>query len=106
MAIQKKEIGFQYAVRVNAGSAKSPRYLPSYDFFYGPYQSVQDAFDALSTDKFQLCIGKTVGIMVDGKIVEYWFESAASSASDLVPKGKETDKLTPDQMDILLDIVN
>jgi len=31
-------------------------------------------------------VGKTVGVVEDGGIVEYWFKSACSSVSDLVKK--------------------
>lgn len=55
------------------------------DYKYGPYSSVQEAFDELS-DMEVLAIGLTVGIMTDSGIVEYWFKSACSKSTDLVLK--------------------
>ena len=106
MAITIQEFGYQASVHANAGTAKNPKYLPSFDAFYGPYGSKQDAFDKLAADKFQMCIGKTVGIIENGKIVEYWFESACASVDDLVMKGTAVEELTGDQMNALLDIFN
>lgn len=82
-----KEYGFlqKVAVRVG-GTSKAPIYAPNFDYYYGPYNSKEEAWTELSADKFQLCRGKTVGIIEDGKIVEYWFESAYKSINDLVKK--------------------
>lgn len=102
MAVTVQEFGYQASVHANAGTSKNPKYLPSFDAFYGPYESKQEAFDKLSTDKFQLCIGKTVGIIEDGKIVEYWFESAYETVDDLVPK---LSALTEDQMNAISAII-
>ena len=60
------------------------------------YESKQEAFDKLSTDKFQLCINKTVGI------IEYRFESAYESVDDLVPK---LSALTEDQTNTISTII-
>ena len=75
-------------------------YYPNVDYMYGPYESVEAAYNALAqeTDNIgatALVKGKTVGVIEDGKIVEYWFESdpadatAGYQATDLVKKIKE-----------------
>lgn len=72
-------------------------YYPNVDYMYGPYESVEAAYNALAqeTDNIgatALVKGKTVGVIEDGKIVEYWFESdpadatAGYQATDLVKK--------------------
>ena len=72
-------------------------YYPNVDYMYGPYESVEAAYNALAqeTDNVgatALVKGKTVGVIEDGKIVEYWFESdpadatAGYQAADLVKK--------------------
>lgn len=72
-------------------------YYPNVDYMYGPYESVEAAYNALAqeTDNVgatALVKGKTVGVIEDGKIVEYWFESdpadatAGYQAVDLVKK--------------------
>lgn len=56
---------------------------------YGPYTSVQAAFDILGPDDLDvLAIGLTVGIQATptSPIVEYWFKEACDSVEDLVPK--------------------
>ena len=67
-------------------------YYPNIDMLYGVYKSKEEAFEALSATNKQgvnaLVKGKTVGIEQNGKIVEYWFESQASSIDDLVVKGR------------------
>jgi len=64
--------------------------FPNVDYLYGPYDSKQEAFDKLSevngSGNDALVVGKTVGVVEDGGIVEYWFKSACSSVSDLVKK--------------------
>ena len=75
-------------------------YYPNVDYMYGPYESVEAAYNALAqeTDNIgatALVKGKTVGVIEDGKIVEYWFESdpadatAGYQAADLVKKGSD-----------------
>lgn len=78
-------------------------YYPNVDYMYGPYTATTEksakevAFEALSatTDNIEanaLVKGKTVGIIEDGKVVEYWFESDPADAAtgyqvtDLVKK--------------------
>lgn len=64
--------------------------VPSLDHRWGPYNSVQEAFDFLD-DRDVLCIGLTVGIKdaSTGKIDEYWFREKAQSVEDLVKKNDD-----------------
>ena len=63
---------------------------PSLDHRWGPYNSVQEAFDFLD-DRDVLCVGLTVGIKdaSTGKIDEYWFREKAQSVEDLVKKNDD-----------------
>lgn len=63
---------------------------PSLDHRWGPYNSVQEAFDFLD-DRDVLCIGLTVGVKdaSTGKIDEYWFREKAQSVEDLVKKNDD-----------------
>ena len=63
---------------------------PSLDYRWGPYNSVQEAFDFLD-DRDVLCIGLTVGIKDAStwKIDEYWFREQAQSVEDLVKKNDD-----------------
>ena len=63
---------------------------PSLDHRWGPYNSIQEAFDFLE-DRDVLCIGLTVGIKdaSTGKIDEYWFREKAQSVEDLVKKNDD-----------------
>ena len=63
---------------------------PSLDHRWGPYNSVQEAFDFLDA-RDVLCIGLTVGIKdaSTGKIDEYWFREKAQSVEDLVKKNDD-----------------
>jgi hypothetical protein len=54
------------------------------DARYGPWGSKQTALDNIPD--FQRYKGLTVGILVDQKVVEYWFESAFETVDDLVLK--------------------
>ena len=76
---------------------KTYTYYPNIDYMYGPYNSLEEAYAALSkeTDNIgatALVKGKTVGVIEDGKISEYWFESdpadiaAGYKITDLVKK--------------------
>ncbi len=78
---------------------KKYTYYPNVDYMYGPYNSLEDAYAALSqqTDNIgatALVKGKTIGVIEEGKIVEYWFESdpvdatAGYQVTDLVKKDK------------------
>lgn len=53
------------------------------DSQYGPYDSLSAALTAVESPT--RAIGKTVGIMVNGSVVEYWFKSGITD-SDLVVK--------------------
>lgn len=63
---------------------------PNNDLLYGPYNNINEAFSALSEKNSEgidsLVVGKTVGIIINNKIVEYWFEEKCENISDLVPK--------------------
>lgn len=63
---------------------------PSLDHRWGPYNSIQEAFDFLD-DRAVLCIGLTVGVKdaSTGKIDEYWFREKAQSVEDLVKKNDD-----------------
>lgn len=72
-------------------------YYPNIDYMYGPYESKEAAYAALSQPTVNinanaLVKGKTVGIIEDGDIVEYWFGSDPANTttgyqlSDLVKK--------------------
>ena len=63
---------------------------PSLDHRWGPYNSIQEAFDFLD-DRDVLCIGLTVGVKDAsiGKIDEYWFREKAQSVEDLVKKNDD-----------------
>ena len=75
-------------------------YYPNIDYMYGPYNSLEEAYAALSQQSDNigataLVKGKTVGVIEDGKISEYWFESDPADATagykitDLVKKHSE-----------------
>ena len=79
---------------------KTYTYYPNIDYMYGPYNSLEEAYAALSkeTDNIgatALVKGKTIGVIEDGKISEYWFESdpadttAGYKITDLVKKNSE-----------------
>lgn len=60
---------------------------PNVDELYGPYNSVQEAFDILGPDDQDVAtVGLTVGIITGQGIVEYWFKKGCSSPNDLVVK--------------------
>ena len=63
---------------------------PSLDHRWGPYNSIQEAFDFLD-DRDVLCVGLTVGVKdaSTGKIDEYWFREKAQSVEDLVKKNDD-----------------
>ena len=58
---------------------------PNNDALYGPYNSVSIAFTALSSKVNgvdSLTQGKTVGVVENGSIVEYWFKDAIGSGAN------------------------
>ena len=63
---------------------------PSLDHRWGPYNSIQEAFNFLD-DCDVLCVGLTVGVKdaSTGKIDEYWFREKAQSVEDLVKKNDD-----------------
>lgn len=72
------------------------------DWYYGggltAYPTIEDA---LATIPVPLRLGKTVGILEDGKVVEYWFASGTGD-NDLIVKTTEvdlTDYYTKEQTD-------
>lgn len=76
------------------GNPASVTKHPNNDALYGPYDSVESAFVALSENNEygldSLVQGKTVGVRSGDKIVEYWFEKEnPSSVSDLVLKSTQ-----------------
>ncbi len=74
------------------GAINIPQSIPNVDAKYGPYESVEEAWELLGPDEDDVaCVGLTVGIQEDpdGPIVEYWFKDAAEDVTDLVPKGAE-----------------
>ena len=56
---------------------------PNVDFEYGPYTSTAEANLFIATQS--RAIGKTVGLMIGGSMVEYWWKSGTAS-SDLIEK--------------------
>ena len=62
---------------------------PSIDAKYGPYESLEEAFDILGPDGDDIaCIGLTIGIQPtpEDPITEYWFKDACDEVTDLVLK--------------------
>lgn len=68
----------------NGGIATNKGGMPNVDLRYGPYANVHAAHTALSDDDV-VTVGLTVGIAVDGNIVEYWYQGGTAEAN-LVPK--------------------
>lgn len=63
---------------------KSPNKMANADTYYGPYDSLQDALDTIPTP---LRIkGRTVGIIINNKVVEYWWVDDDISDKGLVKK--------------------
>lgn len=57
------------------------------DYFYGPYDSIDDANTAI--EESLRMAGKTVGIITNGKVEEYWYQPNASSVLELVKKQED-----------------
>ena len=69
-----------------------PKPYPNIDFFYGPYTSIEEAFENVGPDGDDIaCIGLTVGIQPtpNDPIVEYWFKDACEEETDLVIKAPD-----------------
>jgi len=74
------------AITTIGGSINSTAVLPNLDYKYGPYNSLQEAYDALGPEGAdKLVIGLTVGIIQNGEITEYWFRDG-TDLEDLVLK--------------------
>ena len=55
------------------------------DYLYGPYDSIDAALAKISN--LQRQAGKTVGIITEGKVEEYWLQPNASGELEFVKKG-------------------
>ena len=59
---------------------------PNIDLFYGPYTSLDQAFNTLKAAEMNV-IGVTVGVIDStGVISEYWLRDGTASVADLIPK--------------------
>lgn len=66
---------------------KSNEACANIDYKYGPYHSLDEAYETLGEDGDDvIAIGLTVGILTDNGIVEYWFKNGITK-EDLVLKG-------------------
>ncbi len=75
------------AITTIGGTINSTAVTPNLDYKYGPYSSLQEAYDALGPQGLdKLVIGLTVGIIESGEITEYWFKDGINSVNDLVEK--------------------
>ena len=65
---------------------KATEACPNLDYNYGLYHSREEAFEALGEDgEDVITLGRTVGIMTENGVVEYWWKNGVS-LEDLVPK--------------------
>lgn len=74
-------IGGKFFLPINAASI---------DYKFGPYATLEEAWDYLGPDGEDLAaIGLTIGIQATptSPITEYWFKNACDSIEDLVVKG-------------------
>lgn len=77
------------AITTIGGNINSTAVLANLDYKYGPYNSLQEAYDTLGPNGVdKLAIGLTVGIIEDGRIREYWFKSGTDSVNNLVLKSE------------------
>ena len=56
------------------------------DILYGPYNSIEEA--CTSVPKARRSLGRTLGIITEGSLEEYWWKSGIED-SDLEAKNKE-----------------
>ena len=74
------------AITTIGGTINSTAVTSNLDYKYGPYTSLQEAYNALGPSGLdKLAIGLTVGILEDGVITEYWFKEGIT-LSNLVKK--------------------
>lgn len=57
------------------------------DYLYGPYESIDAALAKISS--LQRQAGKTIGIITEGKVEEYWLQPNASGALEFVKKQED-----------------
>lgn len=71
------------------------------DYFYGPYDSIADANTAI--EESLRMAGKTVGIITNGKVEEYWYQPNDSGVLEFVQKQKQVDAYTKTEVDEKID---
>lgn len=71
------------------------------DYLYGPYETTAAALEKIST--LQRQAGKTVGIIENGKVVEYWLQPNDSGVLEFVQKQKQADAYTKAEVDEKID---
>ena len=77
---RQRYIGLTKQVLSNGG-------FSSIDYLYGPYSSITEGLKAVPSE--YRALGRTLGIITDGVVKEYWFESGIKD-SDLIPKFLDT----------------
>lgn len=78
--------------------------LPNNNVLYGPYESIDEAYDTIyNALGDNIPIGLTIGIKVDNKITEYWFNKGINKYN-LVAKNKTSSNENIDIEDIKTDI--
>lgn len=73
---RQRYIGLTKQVLSNGG-------FSNIDYLYGPYSSITEGLKAVPSE--YRALGRTLGIITDGVVKEYWFESGIKD-SDLIPK--------------------
>lgn len=86
---------------------------PDNDLLYGPYNSLIEAFNSLAEKNAEgidaLVVGKTVGVLINGIVREYWFERKCENVFDLVLKNTNAKNLQVGEVDdktLILSIKN
>lgn len=71
------------------------------DYLYGPYESTDAALAKISD--LQRQAGKTVGIITNGKVEEYWLQPNASGVLEFVKKQEDIniESISEDQINTL-----
>lgn len=67
-----------------ASQIKMSNKSSSVDYFYGPYDSVSEAKSAI--EPALRGIGRTIGIVENGIVVEYWWQKNDAGVYDFIPK--------------------